>query len=187
MADWISAGAYVLTVWLFALHLIFDRRFRRRLRQLAWRQYRLERRLEAMSRQDTWVVGNSQFSHAPWVLVCLSGSHYRVAARHFRKQDLIASQVLFATAVPLDDLEPQSRVAYRGCFDLYGVFADVGSYGSLRDLSEDGCRLLKLGFPVILEPEPEVVPTGPVAPPVVYPEVVAASCVLPPLFLSRFN
>jgi len=137
-----------------------------------------------MSRQDSWVVGNAAFSHAPWVLVCLTGSYYRVAGRYFYKSCLVESrQWLSDVAVPGGD-----RRVYRGCFDLYGVFADVGSYGSLKDLSEQACRSLKLGFPVVVA-APETAVSEPELP-VVQPEVVSPEpvrSVLPPLFSSRFR
>lgn len=190
MADFLSTVAYVLTVWLFALHLVFDRRFRRRLRILAKQQRQLERRLAAMERQDTWVVGNSQFSHAPWVLVCLSGSRYRVAGRYFDKSRLLESREwLSETSAVLYEPELQSRRVYRGCFDLYGVFADVGSFGSLKDLPEDASRLLKGGFTVaspVDSVDPLVVATELVSV-VAQPTVVPVKRVLPPLFSARFN
>ena len=181
MADLISTVAYVLTVWLFALHLIFDRRFRRRLRTLARQQHQLERRLAAMSRQDSWVLGNSAFSYAPWAVVCLSGAYYRVAARHLRKDQVASSQSVLTEAAAAE----QSQRAYRCCFDLYGYFGDVGSYGSLKELTDEGCRLLKLSFPVSA-PEAEAAAPEPSVP-VVQPEVVPANQCLPPLFSSRFN
>ena len=189
MADVISAVALTATVWGFALHLLFDHRLRQRLRPLLRLQRRLMKRLTTLQKFESWVPANSAFSHAPWALVCLSGAYYRVSARHFYRREVESCRDLFTAAAA-------SGLVYRHCFDLYGFFGDVGSYGSLKDLSDDGCRLLKLAYPVVFESESESdsaptreAPVEPavVDPTVVDPTVVISPSLLPPSFSSRFS
>lgn len=199
MAELISSVAYATVVLTFVAHLILDRRFRQKQRSLERQHYRLRQRLEAMQRQDNWVVSNSAFSHAPWALICLSGQYYRTAGRHFRKEDLEAYQTLLTGSVA----KSGSHSVYRGCFDLCGFFGEVGSFGSLKDLSDDGCKLLKLSFPLHVDNQftesPPVIDPA-ISPVVCEPEVavitepgleavrpVVVRPFLPALFSSRFR
>lgn len=150
MSELIGSIAYVATVISFALHLLFDRRCRQRLQTLERQRYQLRRELNALKRLESWVPGNAAFSHAPWVLVRLSCGYYRVASRHSRFSDLRFMQETFTEA--LSGSGSYSDPAYRLCFDLFGVFGDDGSFGLLKELSDDGCRLLKLSR-LVVEPE----------------------------------
>jgi hypothetical protein len=155
MSELIGSMAYVATVISFALHLLFDRRCRQRLQTLERQHYQLRRELDALKRLESWVPGNAAFSHAPWVLVRLSCGYYRVASRHSHAADLRFLQETFTEA--FSGSGSYSDPVYRLCFDLFGVFGDDGSFDLLKELSDEGCRLLKLSRPVV-EPETYGVP-----------------------------
>ena len=95
----------------------------------------------------SFVPANSQFSHNPWVLICISGGICRVCVRGFKQQVIEGTYKRFAQENP--------RGTYKFCFDVFGFFGDAGAIEAVQSLSADHWKMLKLDRSRFVAPETE--------------------------------